>query len=162
MGMDVYGNLPRNKTGEYLRHSVWSWHPLADLVLDLEPEIAACCQYWHSNDGDGLQATEAELLAARLRARIANGEIAQYVTERQAYLDALPDEVCEGCQGTGTRTKPVPGDPTWKPTPGVCNYCSNEPRKGYRRPFATHYSTSVADVEELCAFLESCGGFKIH
>lgn len=44
--------------------------------------------------------------------------------------DATKDErnikVCDLCHGTGTRTKPVPLDPNWKPTPGECNGCNGK------------------------------------
>jgi hypothetical protein len=49
MGMSVYG-----ETGAYFQNSVWSWHPLADYVEEVAPDIAGQCRYWHSNDGDGL------------------------------------------------------------------------------------------------------------
>ena len=41
MGMDVFGNNPRNKEGEYFRNNVWWWRPLADFILECYPEIAS-------------------------------------------------------------------------------------------------------------------------
>jgi len=54
MGMDVYGNAPTQKEGEYFRNNIWWWHPLADYIELVAPDEAAACEHWHSNDGDGL------------------------------------------------------------------------------------------------------------
>jgi len=35
MGMDVHGKNPESKAGEYFRASVWSWHPIHDLICRL-------------------------------------------------------------------------------------------------------------------------------
>lgn len=68
MGMDVNGKAPTSKEGEYFWASVWTWHPLWDLCCAVAPlvigeETARDCQY---NDGKGLDAEQAKLLADAL------------------------------------------------------------------------------------------------
>ena len=67
MGMDVYGNKPKNKDGEYFRNNVWWWRPLWDYCLDNYPSIAGKVEHGHSNDGDGLAAGDAKKLAILLK-----------------------------------------------------------------------------------------------
>ena len=40
MGMDVYGENPKNEKGEYFRNNVWWWRPLGDFVCSNYEEIA--------------------------------------------------------------------------------------------------------------------------
>ena len=62
MGMDVSGRKPTTKQGEYFRNNVWWWwHPLASYICEVAPEIADHCDYWQTNDGDGLNAEDAAL-----------------------------------------------------------------------------------------------------
>lgn len=35
MGMDVYGRKPSSPAGEYFRASVWAWHPIHALIVEL-------------------------------------------------------------------------------------------------------------------------------
>lgn len=55
MGMDVFGNEPQNKTGEYFRATIWSWpiiHALLEgLCKDLFDEQTL--EYMGYNDGAG-------------------------------------------------------------------------------------------------------------
>jgi len=50
MGMDVHGRRPRSETGAYFRANVWTWHPLAEYIEDVAPELASRCKRWHYND----------------------------------------------------------------------------------------------------------------
>ena len=54
MGMDVYGKNPENETGRYFRACVWGWHPLAEYLTEVAPDLIGKVTYLHSNDGDGL------------------------------------------------------------------------------------------------------------
>lgn len=150
MGMDVYGRKPDNDTGKYFRNNVWWWRPLAQYVCEVAPTLTQKCQYWHTNDGDGLGKKDSLKLAAVLRAEIAAGRTQDYESSRKSKLDALPDLPCEFCDGTGTRKDMV--------VPGGCNACRGT---GKVRPFETSYPFETANVSEFCDFLEHCGGFKI-
>jgi hypothetical protein len=171
MGMDVYGRKPTAEVGEYFRRNVWGWRPLADLCIDLAPAITAGCQHWHSNDGDGLDATLALSLACELRAALADGRAASYVATRDTALKALPDETCHICGGTGVRTDKLGremGQHTRRinepshPRHGKKGWCNGCDGRGTTRPSATWYYLDVSDVAEFTAFLEACGGFEIH
>lgn len=157
MGMDVYGRKPINETGKYFRNNVWYWRPLADLCQELAPDICKACTHWQSNDGDGLDAAGAEALAAVLDAKLADGTIAKYVVDRDAWLEALPDEPCRLCVGKGVRSDALALQHGWDKK--ACNSCDG---KGTQRPSATHYPCDVENVAEFAAFLKACGGFNIH
>ena len=43
MGMDVIGNNPTSEVGSYFRHTCWAWHPLAEYVCEVAPEITSRC-----------------------------------------------------------------------------------------------------------------------
>jgi hypothetical protein len=176
MGMDVFGNNPVSEQGEYFRANVWWWSPLADYCCQVAPEISARCRYWHSNDGDGLDARDAVALAEALQRELTIGRTAAYKKIRASKLEMMPDEPCEICDGTGIR-KPLPAcDPdadledifsgppaelgAGDPRNGgfKCNGCDGT---GTVRPWATNYPFDVEIVEKFAAFLRECGGFQI-
>lgn len=103
MGMDVTGKAPRNDKGAYFQRNVWGWHPLAQYVTELAPELTVKCKYWHSNDGDGLNAADSQAVARVLREHLVSGKVKQDVAEIQRELDEMPDELCKFCQGSGDR-----------------------------------------------------------
>lgn len=103
MGMDVYGKNPQSETGRYFRNNVWWWHPLADYIIDAHPEIAAACEGWHFNDGDGLNAELSKVLAKALTSDIESGKVAAKAKERDERIAALPRKTCLWCDGTGVR-----------------------------------------------------------
>lgn len=146
VGMDVFGRNPTAKVGEYFRNTVWRWHPLAELCCAMAPEASAGCAMWHSNDGDGLDADDATTLCAILEARLRNGDVAAYVSAREAALAALPDVACAACEG-GALSLEHP-----------CAVCGG---RRFVRPIATWYDCSAANVQAFAAFLTHCGGFEI-
>jgi len=149
MGMDVIGQNPTNKEGEYFRNNVWWWHPLADYCVEIAPEITARCEYWHYNDGDGLNGRDAAALADTLQAEIDSGRCETYAKIREAELSALPNEACDICDGTGIR----------KPVPERVARASNG--SGSVRPYQCEYPFAVENVREFITFLRGCGGFAI-
>lgn len=154
MGMDVYGKAPINETGEYYRQSVWGWRPLWNYCLMVAP-IAHKVQYGHSNDGDGLNAADSVILADLLEQELTSGRTADALMMYELELEALPDEFCNICAGTGKRLPP----PVCGAGDQPCNGCQ---ATGRRRPFETYYHTSVEDIQEFVAFLRASGGFEIH
>lgn len=159
MGMDVYGKNPDSEAGKYFRNNVWWWRPLAQYLCHVAPGLMEKVRYLHSNDGDGLGAKDSLKLALLLRQELESGRTAEYATAREAAMEALPDEPCELCKGTGIR-KPVPDTGAGDPQNGgvKCNSCDG---KGTKRPFDTWYTFDVDNVREFCDFLEHCGGFEI-
>lgn len=159
MGMDVYGLAPKSEKGEYFRNNVWWWRPLWDYCEAVYPK----CQEvsGHTNDGDGFNEYEAEILSNVLLVHINRGNTKEYELTRQAFLDALPDEPCDMCNGVGiVQVKEgwydyVEGEITFR---DPCNGCDG---KGVKRPFETHYPFSVDNVKEFAEFLKESGGFQI-
>jgi len=168
MGMDVHGRKPDSPAGEYFRANVWSWHPIAEYCRLVAPNLIGKIEYLHSNDGDGLGGTDSRKLAALLKEQIESGGTERYLASEQAKLDALPDEKCDMCDGTGIRTDEVgvkngmPDRITTLPDgterKGYCNNCQG---KGSLRPWATHYGFDLDHLKEFAEFLEHCGGFSI-
>jgi hypothetical protein len=119
MGMDVHGRKPTSEAGGYFRNNVWLWRPLADYVCKVAPELTSACKYWQSNDRDGLGKKASTQLASLLQAEIDSGRTKQYETEYTRWQEAIPDETCIKCRGSGQSN-------------GVmCNWCDG---KGVCRP----------------------------
>lgn len=148
MGMDVIGNNPTSEVGSYFRHTCWAWHPLAEYVCEVAPEITSRCTYWHSNDYDGLGEDDARGLAEILQREIDSGRTEAYARLRQSELKLMPNERCEICNGIGDPDK----------NGILCGECNG---KGYHRPWATKYVFRTRSVQEFVTFLRACGGFQI-
>lgn len=146
----VCGKLQDAEPGHYFRASVWWWHPLADYLLKVAPDLVGKIKHLHSNDGDGLNGPDAKALAAILRAELESGRTEAYANARKAKLDALPDMRCELCGGKGKRTDMVVRD--------GCNGCKGT---GKVRPSETWYGFDVGTVREFATFLEHSNGFEI-
>lgn len=158
MGMDVYGVKPRNKSGEYFRANVWSWHPIADYLTSIAPDLMGTIQYLHTNDGDGLPGEAAIHLADILDAEIESGRTAEYIEAQRLIHEATPSEPCDFCDGTGTRRDAV-GVANGFDTRGWCNGCDGT---GQVRPFATSYSFTLEHITVFAVFVRNSGGFEIH
>lgn len=175
MGMDIYGNNPSHERGAYFRANVWTWHPIADFIEEHCPDIAINCKHWHSNDGDGLSASDALLLGDELEQLIDRGVVDRHAAAHAAALAALPDETCRWCGGTGVRTDEIaqfagqpsrlitsengfkPDHPRFGQT-GWCNGCDGT---GKHRPFTTSYRFVPEMVAEFAQFCHFSGGFRI-
>ena len=193
MGMDVYGTAPTDPVGEYFRRNVWGWHPLIDLTEHLceregKKDLFDRCKHWHTNDGDGLGAEDAQALATIIETALAGRHVAYYLEIRKENLRKLPNEPCPHCKGTGIRDdevgkaagmheKRIPPDAMDLSIParmiklleerkkhpragqtGWCNACDG---RGYSAPFDLNYDTSEESAKEWAAFLKHCGGFEI-
>ena len=141
MGMDVYGNNPTDKKGEYFRNPLRYWKALADCIQVIAPDIAAKCTYWYANDGDGLEVFDALELADALQKEIDSGRCETYakIKTRIGLLerDTLGDEhglwdIAVGGNGAITL-----------------------------RPSDATYPFDIENVQSFVAFLRECGGFRI-
>jgi len=155
--MDVYGKQPTAEVGNYFRNNVWWWRPLWDYVEEVAPQLAERVEHGHTNDGDGLDASESTELAAILTAEIDAGRTAQYAAGYTARMEALPEEPCTYCDATGTRSDEV-GQKAGMVERKWCNACHG---KGSRRPMDTWYEFSAENVREFRDFLVASGGFEI-
>lgn len=185
MGMDVYGKNATTEEGAYFRNNVWWWRPLANYILEFCPEEAEPCEYWHSNDGDGLDEEGALRLAAKLRELLKSGHTTAYQVAYEARLEAIPPEECDLCGGTGVRSDsvgtqmlmperkiPATAEEAGKvgfsylydekhPRKGKIGWCNACDGRGKRENFEASYPFSAENVEEFAKFLEGCGGFEI-
>jgi len=159
MGMEICGKNPTTEEGKYFVNGASRWHPLADYVATVAPDIAARCKYWHTNDGDGLDAEDSLALAVSLQAEIDAGRTARYERLYRGRQEAAPKVPCWLCEGMGTR-RPVPlvgaGDPK---NGGIrCNACDGN---GVVDDWVTFYPFSAENVRRFVAFLRDSGGFEI-
>ena len=164
MGMDVYGKNPSTDAGGYFRNNIWWWRPLADYLTTTYPDLTASCTYWHSNDGDGLDADGAAALADALRVDLENGNAARYAEQYNEMLAGLPMSECDLCAGTGVRTDAIgkqygydqPHDPVTGR--GGCNGCQGQ---GKVEHWEAHYPFDVENVQAFTDFVAASGGFEI-
>lgn len=77
MGMDVYGEAPKNPKGEYFRNNCWYWRPLWDFIWEECSDIITERDYQagHYNGGHVIAAAKAERIALRLRGSMLEREI---------------------------------------------------------------------------------------
>jgi hypothetical protein len=175
MGMDVCGRKPKSKKGGYFRNTLWWWRPLAKYCTEIAPEITARCTGWQYNDGDGLNDCDSVALAEVLQEEINSGRCEAYAKIRTAEIEALPNEICECCDGAGVLSEQwikgakkfaddnhdlseILGPPPDFKVGDQCHRCEGT---GTRRPWACEYSFAVENVQEFVTFLRSCGGFSI-
>lgn len=175
MGFDCIGKKPTAEIGQYFQRNVWWWRPLAEFIQAKVPDIAHHCQYWQSNDGDGLTSRRAVLLADRLDVLFADGTAARYVADRDARLSALPRVKCKFCNGTGIRTDDVgesqgmsgkkveagPDDEQDNPRLGLKGWCNGCNGWGTTKDMECWYYMLADDVKEFADFARHSGGFKI-
>jgi len=147
MGMDVYGIEPRSAKGDYFRASVWSWHPLWELVT------SACGMNEELSRAEYSQYI-AEHIANTLEAQLAAGNIKKYIKDREEMLQALPLIECEICGGTGYRQPP----PVCGPGHDPCNGCATT---GQVKQHVTWYNMRESTVEEFAEFCRHSGGFRV-
>ena len=155
MGMDVYGNNPKNEQGEYFRANVWYWHPLWDCLDQLHPTLCSKCESPHDNSGSGLNARDSLALSKLLKNDLDKGIIEKYIADYNAYIDSLPLEDCKYCDTKGTRD--------WPQEDGTvltkqCNSCNGSLKV---KSFHTWYHMDLNLMKEFQVFLENCGGFRI-
>jgi len=162
MGMDIDGKKPVSETGKHFCNDTWWWHPLADYVRQIAPEIASRCKIRRSSakkDEPNANAKDSKVLATILQAEIDSGRTAQSAIVHQEWQEAMPDVHCCKCDGTGI-CNPVPpefgaGDPN---NGGIkCNICEGT---GKERPWETRYHFSVENVQNFVNFLRDSGGFE--
>lgn len=171
MGMDVYGQKPNTKEGEYFRNNVWYWRPLWDYCCDIAPNLVGSVN-GHMNDGDGLDEDDAIMLAEILDMEIATGRTEKYENAYNKRVSELPRHDCTYCDATGIRTDGI-GTSMGMPdkeldesiaiitgrTHGWCNACRGE---GVVDDFDSSYPFDVDNVKKFAKFCRHSGGFTIY
>lgn len=171
MGMDIFGVNPTSDKGSYFRNNVWWWRPLAIYCVENHAEITEACEYWQSNDGDGLDEADSLRLAEALQYDLDNGIVAEYERKYNEWRASLPREKCPYCKGKGIRKDKVglemaQHDKELSPevqiltgrTHGWCNGCDGV---GTQESIDAAYPFSEENVREFVEFLRDCGGFQI-
>ena len=139
MGMDVYGQCPKNKTGEYFRANCWSWRPIHaimeechDGIIDDETMRLMSC-----NDGAGLKTDiECKCLAWQIELFLDKMEhLDDFSIDSNMQVEVEPTE------HGGHRFVPE-GNP-----------------EGVRTMSA--YNATRTHVVEFVQFLRNCGGFEV-
>ena len=96
MGMDISGKNPKNKTGKYIRFSIWGWSPMLDLCrrASQEASLDLLTEGWAFNDGHGLDSqTACDKLANAIESLLAkHPEVAKLQsagTDTAKYFGAM-------------------------------------------------------------------------
>ena len=147
MGFDLIGVKPASKKGEYFRNNIWWWRPLASYV------VARCDitdEGWFENSGHEVPARKAQRIAHTLYDLLLSGDVQTYAMQYQKDLDALPDEQCNICHGSGVRADEF--------VQGTCNACGG---KGTVVAWDKNYPFSEENVREFAEFCRESGGFSI-
>ncbi len=161
MGMDVYGEAPITKKGEYFRNNCWYWRPLWDFVcrvcddvLTEEDHLAG-----HYNDGYLIPVEKAIAISVRLSILLEQGKVIEFQKIYTAELDAMPTEPCQQCAGTGIRPngREEFGEEWFK----ACNGCNGCHGKGQVKQIETWYPFEETNVREFAEFAKESGGFRI-
>ena len=153
MGFDLFGVEPLNEKGEYFRNNMWHWPPLWDYVQK-ETGILTDEEYDGGlrHDGYVISGEKAQAIAEKLNELIESGKTEEFIQARSETIDALPDEVCEWCDGKGLRH---PGHLLGK---GPCLACNGT---GKKRPLISNYAMDLENVKDFIEFCRFSGGFQI-
>jgi hypothetical protein len=155
MGMDVYGNKPKNEQGEYFRANVWYWRPLWSFVEDIHPAIAAKVPEAHYNSGDGLNAKDSLALANLIKKDLETGVVENYIQHFKEEIEKIPLDDCKYCDQKGYRSfTDSSGNESMKP----CNACHGTLKV---KSVLTWYQMDIEVFKDFQIFLQNCGGFRI-
>jgi hypothetical protein len=158
----------------YFSRNWYSWRPLWDFCYEVAPDIIRpeVFESGHQNGGLGLNAEQSRELASRLRAALQNGNADTAVANHKVEMDALPDEVCRSCNGTGEhgdmlqqireKMKDLPEEHLEAferaVTNGHATVCNGS---GKVRPGEAWYELRYADIAAFAEFLDDSDGFEV-
>jgi|TARA_B100000315_G_scaffold176590_1_gene165116 hypothetical protein len=147
-------NEEKNK-GVYFRNNVWWWRPLWNYVNNV-------CYFLTGEDYGGgghnsgyiISKSKSLKISKVLEEELKSGRTKKYEEEYNNFIESLPLEECEICEGTGKRVKP--------PNRGKgdihCNGCDG---KGETENYLSHYPFDEENVREFLLFCKESGGFQI-
>ena len=142
--------------GAYFRQNVWGWRPIWEFITAFCDDILTRkdIQMGSVNSGHKISKTKARRIASRINKMNKAGNLKKYIDGRNKLINALPDEKCDICAGTGYRAEP--------PKTGIgnrkCNGCEG---KGEVRPFICNYPSYKEHIIEFSDFCKHSGGFTI-
>jgi hypothetical protein len=132
MGFEIWSGNDEFPVGKY-----W-WVTLADYSRHVAPDVTAVCRHWYTNDGDGLNASQARKLGAELQRSIDNCSIDDYARQLFAALckeNSVPDFA---------RYEDI--------------FEPELPEHEQERRFVNEF---ISEVQRFIEFLLSCKGFEI-
>ena len=153
-GTKAYFAWQENTEGAYFRNNVWYWRPLWNFICSICDDILTDNDMENGtfNDGHKICKTKAKKIAARLRK--IDGDLNDHQIGHKRFMDDMPNEDCDICDGTGKRKKaPEVGAGDVK-----CNGCDGN---GTKRPYETNYPFYADYVRAFGKFCEKSGGFEI-
>ena len=178
MGFDVYGLNPQgepkpevidwddkemtkayfawqeNTEGAYFRNNVWYWRPLWNFICSVCDDILTDkdIDLGMENSGHIISKTKSKRIAARLRK--IDGDLEDHQIGHERFMNGIPNEDCDICDGTGKRRK--------APNTGAGHVKRNGcDGKGTKRPFETNYPFIADNVRQFGRFCDKSGGFEI-
>jgi hypothetical protein len=162
MGMDLFGQNPGSRSGEYFQENIWGWHPLWQYIEDQFPQFAAQVPNAHSNDGDGLNDVQSRALGFRLNHEINTGRALHYVVSHDQLEAVSGSESGNPWWVEKARGLVIAGGIT-----ALTQICQ-EPKelKAEMSKLIDHLSIkpfelSLPMIREFAEFLQHCGGFEI-
>ncbi len=133
MGMDVYGQEPKNSKGEYFRASIWGWPTITTVMEACGYDVP---ETWYVNEGEGLETQEScDHLANMMDGYLSEGKLtyAPVCTPLGAAVsNAIAKKLPEGTTSTLKKVEAADVKPI-----------------------------NVEFVQDFIRFLRACGGFKI-
>jgi hypothetical protein len=152
MHFEISGTKPKSEEGKLFVNTSSFWIPLWTYVSDTDvlSEEHISNGYYDLIEGVEILPEQARKIAEELKEELDSGRTTEYAEERKKCLEALPDEPCTFCKGTGVRE--------FDKKVGICNACHGKLKL---RPSCTHDLFSVKNVRKFQKFCEHCGGFTI-
>ena len=165
MNVNIY-----SRNGGLFSRTTCGWQGLVEMLRTCFTRQIETWAEWCIRSGAGMNAEQSRRLADAIDAAILSGEVDRYVKERDARIDALPDDTCTVCCGSGVRHDDVGqrgGQPdriiteVGHPRYGQIGWCSECNGVGTIPPEETWHRLDSDDVREFSAFVRAGGGFEI-
>lgn len=165
MGFDLMGVNPVSEKGDYFRSNVWWWRAIWGYVSEIGSDILTVEELdgGQYNDGTKIDIVKAKTIGNIIKDEYESGALKEYEDKYMAFLDKLPLEECELCEGSGTRIWNKNG----KRKKLNCNVCNTEGTKerglpiGKVKNWSCNYPFSAEVTKEFGQFCEESGGFEI-
>jgi DnaJ-class molecular chaperone len=139
--------------GRYFRNNVWWWRPLwayvcsiCEDVMTEEEQLAGT-----DNSGNTIPESTTERMVEKLVIEIALDNHIKHAEQYKKEVEALPDEECWLCKGTGKRDD--------EHVKGECNACGG---KGTKTAWEASYPFDPENVEQFINFLSESGGIQVY
>jgi len=142
------------------QNPIWLWRPLWEyLCLKCDDILSKKdIQAGRDNSEYSINKTTAKKISSRLNKLHKEGDIKEHEEIYTLYLESLPDEECQICEGTGIRNDELGKQQRAKDPSYTCNGCKG---KGSKDNFFKLYPFHVDNVLAFGEFCAQSGGFQI-